>query len=239
MIDYVAKAAHQLKAPVWCHNSETKSEVDGCIARHGVTPTRLFEDCGLFEYGGGGFHCVWMTDEDIAIFKKHGLYAVLNACSNGKLASGIAPLGRFIDAGVNLAIGTDGPASNNALDFFREMYLINILAKLNQNDAAAGDPALILEAATAGGARAMGLYDCDSIAQGKQADLIVIDMHRPNMQPVHNVVKNLVYSGDPGNVRLTMIAGKVLYENGTFFVGEDIETVYRQAQKYTKQIVEE
>jgi 5-methylthioadenosine/S-adenosylhomocysteine deaminase len=239
MIEYVAKAAHQLKAPVWCHNSETKSEVDECIARHGVTPTRLFEDCGLFEHGGGGFHCVWMTDEDIAIFKKHGLYAVLNACSNGKLASGIAPLKRFMAAGVNLAIGTDGPASNNALDFFREMYLINILAKLNQNDAAAGDPALILQAATTGGARAMGLTDCDSIAQGKQADLIVIDMHRPNMQPVHNVVKNLVYSGNPGNVRLTMIAGKVLYENGTFFVGEDIETVYRQAQKYTKQIVEE
>jgi 5-methylthioadenosine/S-adenosylhomocysteine deaminase len=239
MIAYVAKAAHQLKAPVWCHNSETRSEVDECIARHGVTPTRLFEDCGLFEYGGGGFHCVWMTDEDIAIFKKHGLYAVLNACSNGKLASGIAPLKRFMDAGVNLAIGTDGPASNNALDFFREMYLINILAKLNQNDAAAGDPALILEAATAGGARAMGLTDCDCIAPGKQADMIVIDMHRPNMQPVHNVVKNLVYSGNPGNVRLTMIAGKVLYENGTFFVGEDIETVYRQAQKYTKQIVEE
>jgi 5-methylthioadenosine/S-adenosylhomocysteine deaminase len=238
MLRYVAKAAQELKAPVWSHNSETKSEVDECIARHGVTPTRLFEDCGLFEYGGGGFHCVWMTDEDIDIFKRHGLYAVLNACSNGKLASGIAPLKRFTDAGVNLAIGTDGPASNNALDFFREMYLINILAKLNQQDAAAGDPALILEAAVGGGARAMGLTDCDCIAPGKQADMIVIDMHRPNMQPVNNVVKNLVYSGNPGNVRLTMIAGKVLYENGLFFVGEDPEQVYREAQQWTKKIVE-
>ena len=239
MLKFLARAAEELKAPVWSHNSETMSEVDECVRRHGATPTRLFDDLGLFRYGGGGYHCVWMTDEDIDIFRDRGLYAVLNACSNGKLASGIAPLRRFTDAGVKLAVGTDGPASNNALDIFREMYLINILAKLSEGNAAAGDPGLILEAAVGGGARAMGLADCDAVAEGKQADLIVIDMHRPNMRPVHNVVKNLVYSGNPGNVLMTMIAGVVRYERGEFFVDEDPAAVYEQAEEMTRRLMSE
>lgn len=239
MMKHIARAAQELKAPVYSHNSETRSEVDGCIERHGLTPTKLMDELGLFEYGGGGFHCVHMTEEDIAIFKNRGLYAVLNAGSNAKLASGIAPLRRYMDAGVNLAIGTDGPASNNALDFFREMYLINVLAKLEEKDAAAGDPARVLQAAVSGGARAMGLHDCDDIAPGKKADMIVIDMHRPNMQPVHNVVKNLIYSGNPSNVKMTMIGGRVLYENGEFHVGEDIERVYAEAQKETELLLSE
>ena len=234
----LSRAAHELKAPVWSHNSETDSETRECIARHGVTPTKLFDNLGLYDYGGGGYHCVWMTEDDMDIFVKRGLTVVLNACSNSKLASGIFPLKKAVEKGVKLAVGTDGPASNNALDFFREMYLINVLAKLREEDAAAGDPALILDAAVSGGARAMGLDDCDAVAVGKQADVIRIDMHRPNMRPVHNVVKNLVYSGNPGNVRMTMIAGKVLYENGVFHVGEDPEDVYRQAEKYTRAIVD-
>ena len=239
MLEYVAKAAQELKAPVWTHNSETRAEVEGCIERHGVTPTRLGEELGLYEYGGGGYHCVWMTDDDIDIFRRHGMYAVLNACSNGKLASGKPPLRRFLDAGVKIAVGTDGPASNNALDMFREMYLINILAKLDEMNAAAGDPAVVLEAAVSGGARAMGLSDCDCVAEGKQADLIVIDMHRANMRPVHNIVKNLVYSGNPGNVLMTMIAGRVLYEKGEYFVGEDPEKVCLEAERLTAELMAE
>ena len=239
MLKYLSKAAHELKAPVWTHNSETLSEVNECVKRHGATPTRLFDDLGLYDYGGGGYHCVWLSDGDIDIFRERGLYAVLNACSNAKLASGIPPLRRLLDAGVNLAVGTDGPASNNALDMFREMYLINVLAKLDEKDAAAGDPAVILEAAVSGGARAMGLADCDAVAVGKKADLIVVDMHRANMRPVHNVVKNLVYSGNPGNVLLTMIAGKILYEKGAFFVGEDPDAVYRGAERLTAELMAE
>ena len=236
-LEYLSKVCHELKAPVWCHNSETASEVRDCVARHGMTPTKLFDTLGLYDYGGGGYHCIYLNDEDMDIFARQGLYAVLNACSNGKLASGTFHLHEAMEKGVKLAVGTDGPASNNALDMFREMYLINIMAKLRQEDAAAGDPALILDAAVSGGARAMGLDSCDAIAPGKQADLVRIDMQRPNMRPVHNVVKNLVYSGNPGNVRMTMIAGKVLYEDGQFFVGEDAQSVYRDAERYTRQIV--
>ena len=85
--------------------------------------------------------------------------------------------------------------------------------------------------ATVGGAAAMGLKDCDCIAEGKQADLIVIDLHQPNMQPEHNLVKNLVYSGSKQNVLLTMVAGRILYENGQFFAGEDPEQIYEEVKK--------
>lgn len=237
MLQFVSRAAHELKAPVFCHNSETKSEIEGCIERHGLTPTRFLDELGMYDFGGGGFHCVWMSDEDIDIFARRGLYAVLNPCSNAKLASGFAPLTKYLQRGVNLAIGTDGPASNNALDMFREMYLANVMAKLNESEAAAGDPTTILAAAVSGGARAMGLDDCDAISTGKQADIIRIDLSRPNMQPVHNIAKNLVYSGNPSNVKMTMIAGKILYENGEFFIPESIERIYQTAQKYTNEIV--
>ena len=237
LLSKVAEAAHYFKAPVFSHNSETRSETANCVQKRGLTPTAYFESLGLFDYGGGGFHCVHFTPEDMDIFVKHGLYVVLNACSNAKLASGIAPLRAFEQKGVRLAVGTDGPASNNALDFFREMYLINVLAKLREQDAAAGNPALILDAAVRGGALALGLTDCDCLAVGKQADMIVIDMSRPNMRPVNNVVKNLIYSGSNANVRMTMIAGRVLYEDGRFFVGEDPADIYREAERCTAAIL--
>ena len=198
-----------------------------CQARWGKTPTELFDSLGHFDYGGGGFHCVHMTEHDLEIFRDRGLWAVTNPGSNAKLASGIAPLEQMRALGIHMAIGTDGPSSNNALDFFREMYLAAVLQKLRCGDAAALPADDVLRMATVGGAQAMGLTDCDVLAPGKQADLIVIDLQRPNMQPVHNVARNLVYSGSKENVRLTMVAGRVLYENGAFFVGEPVQDIYR------------
>ncbi len=228
--------SHEYKAPVWTHNSETKSEVEGCLERYGLTPTALFDREGLYDYGGGGYHCVWMTEADMDILKKRNAWVVTNPASNAKLASGILPLGRMMEKGLNLAIGTDGPASNNALDMFREMYLACVLQKLQSMDAAACDPAAVLKMAVSGGADAMGLSCCNDIAPGKQADLVVIDMSRPNMQPVHSVVKNLVYSGSKENVRLTMVAGKVLYEKGAFFVGETPEYIYAQCDRIIREM---
>ena len=225
------------KAGFWCHNSETRREVDECIERHGLTPTALFEEYGLFEHGGGGFHCVYLNDEDMDIFRRRNLWAVSCPASNAKLASGIAPITEMQKRRLNLAIGTDGPSSNNSLNMFREMYLMSVLQKLRQQDAAAGDAASILKMATSGGALAMGLTDCDAIAPGKKADMIVIDLHKPNMQPVHDTVKNLVYSGSDSNVVMTMIGGKVLYENGVFHIGDSPEHIYEMARRETDKIV--
>ncbi len=233
-MEYVASLVEKYKTPMFVHSSETKAEVDGCVARHGVTPTVLFDRLGMYNYGGGGFHCVHFCDEDIEIFKRRGLWAVLNPASNLKLASGIAPTARFLREGIGLAIGTDGAASNNALDMFREMYLVTALAKYREADASAVDANEVLRMACVGGARAMGLNDCDGIAVGKKADLIVIDLNRPNMRPINNITKNIVYSGSKENVRLTMVNGAVLYENGEFYIGEDAERIYAEAEKMTK-----
>lgn len=234
----MSELVHGLKSPFWTHNSETKSETDGCFERHGMSPTEYLDSLGLYDFGGGGYHCVWFSERDIEIFAEKGLWAVTCPCSNAKLASGIAPLERFEKRGVRLAVGTDGPASNNALDMFREMYLACVLQKLRLNDAAACPAENILLAACSGGARAMGLDGCDSLAEGKAADLAVISLHRPNMRPIHDVAKNLVYSGTRDDVRMTMVAGRILYENGEFHVGCDAEEIYAEAEKYTKELIE-
>jgi len=236
-LSYAAGLVQKYKTPFFTHNSETRAEVEGCIQRHGMTPTALFESLGMFDYGGGGFHCVWMSDEDVDIFARKGLWAVTNPASNLKLASGIAPVCRLADAGVNLAIGTDGSASNNALDMFREMYLVVALQKYLTGDAAACPADMALKMACQGGARAIGLGDCDDIAPGKKADLIVIDLMRPNMRPLHNIAKNIVYAGSKENVRLTMINGRVLYENGEFFIGGEPGKIYEKAEKLLKEIM--
>lgn len=231
----IAGVAEKYEAPVFMHSSETESEVQGCLERYGKTPTALFDELGLFNHGGGGFHSVWMNDEDLEIYKKRGVWAIVNAGSNAKLASGIAPVCRMQEMGINLAIGTDGPSSNNALDIFREMFMIAGTQKLQEKDAAACNANEILKMATVGGAHCMGLNDCDCIDVGKKADLIVIDLNRPNMQPINNITKNLVYSGSKENVKLTMINGKILYENGEF-IGTDIEKIYAEAQEVTDRI---
>lgn len=229
LLEGLAQLAQRYKAPVYLHNSETKDEVAQCVKRYGKTPTVVMNELGLFAYGGGGYHCVHMTDEDLDIFQEKGLYVVTNPGSNAKLASGIAPVRRMLDRGIPVALGTDGPASNNCLDMFREMFLVTALAKLKEEDATAVGADEVLKMAAVNGACAMGLTDCDALAEGKLADLVVIDLKQPNMQPMNNIAKNIVYSGSKQNVKLTMVNGKILYEDGRFDIGTDPEQVYERA----------
>lgn len=231
LMEGVAKLADKLKSPVWFHNSETKKEVEECKGRYGMTPTQITEALGMYAHGGGGYHCIYFEDKDFEIYKKRGLTAVTNPSSNLKLASGIAPVARFLKEGISVAIGTDGPASNNALDMFREMFLVTGLAKVREGDASIVPAEEVLYMATASGAKAMGLYDCNSLAEGKFADLIMIDLNQPNMQPENDFVKNIVYSGSKSNVALTMVNGRILYENGKFFLGTDPGEVYAKANE--------
>jgi 5-methylthioadenosine/S-adenosylhomocysteine deaminase len=232
----LSKAAHELKTPIFTHISETELEVKDCLKRHGTTPPLYIDSLGLFDYGGGGFHCVHLTKEDLELFHRRGLYAVTCPGSNTKLGSGIAPIQTMIDMGINLAIGTDGPASNNCLDMFKEMMLTFALQKTKLASATAANHVKILEMATVGGAKAMGLTDSDVLAVGKYADLIMIDLRQPNMQPLNHIVKNIVYSGSKANIKMTMIAGKVLYENGQFHLDQPIEKIYEEAQAITDRL---
>ena len=179
---------------------------------------------------------VYTTEHDREILKDKGIYAVTNPSSNLKLASGIAPLKDYVDNGINVAIGTDGPASNNNLNFFKEMYLACTLSKIKYNSAAAVSPENIITMATVNGARLLGLDDCDSISEGKQADIIMIDLLKPNMQPVNNIINNIVYSGSIDNVLMTMIAGRILYVDGKFRTGIDPLDIYERANYIIRRI---
>lgn len=233
----IAELSHQYKAPVFTHLAETAGEVQGCKERHnGMTPAAYLDSLGIFDYGGGGFHCVHMSEADMEVFQKRGLYAVTNPASNLKLASGIAPVGSFLDRGIPVAIGTDGPASNNCLDMFREMFLVTGLAKVKENNAAAVDAMEVLKMACVSGARCMGLTDAVSIAPGNLADMIMIDLWQPNMQPLNNIAKNIVYSGSKHNVMMTMIHGKILYEKGDFYAGAGVSSIYAKADEIIRRL---
>ena len=236
LLEKLSELAHKYEAPMYTHNSETVREVEECKERYGMTPTVFLDSLGMFDYGGGGYHCCHMTDEDIEIFKKRGMSAVTNPGSNTKLASGIAPIKQFLDAGINVAIGTDGPSSNNCLDMFREMFLVTGLAKLREKDASVVSGMDVLKMATVNGAKAMGLNDCDVLAQDKEADIILIDLKQPNMQPINDIPSNIVYSGSKQNVKMTMIHGRILYEDGKFDIGMTPAEIYECAASIQKRL---
>ena len=232
----IAKLSHELKRPTYAHGNETATEVANCIKEHGCTPIEYMNKLGLFDYGGGVFHCVHMSDNDIKILKEKNVNVISCPGSNSKLSSGIAPITKMQKAGLNIALGTDGPSSNNALDMFREMYLCSVLQKLQENDPTAAKAEDVLKMATVNGAIAMGLNDATTLEVGKLADIIMIDLTRPCMQPITNIVNNLVYSGSKDVIKMTMINGKILYMDGVFYLNQDVNEIYRKGQEMVDRI---
>ena len=239
LLQKIADLAHKYKAPVFTHISETADEVAGCRERYKMSPVEFLDSLGMFEYGGGGYHLVHTDEKDMDILKKRGMYVVTNPGSNTKLASGIAPINDYLKRGIPVAIGTDGPASNNCLNMFREMFLVTGLGKLRENDAACIDAYEVLKMATVNGAHAMGLDNADCLEAGKLADIIMIDLNQPNMQPINNIAKNLVYSGSNSNVVMTMIGGIIRYEKGEYNIGIEPSELYKKAEEIKNRIEKE
>jgi 5-methylthioadenosine/S-adenosylhomocysteine deaminase len=235
LLEDVAKIHQKYKSPFYAHMSETKTEVDECIGRYGMSPVELFDSLGLFDYGGAIYHGVWVSEKDREILKKRGIVVVSNPASNAKLASGIAPISDYLKDGIPVALGTDGPSSNNALDMFREMYLVTVLGKLKEMDPTAVPAMEVLKMATVNGSKSLFHKDTDVLAEGKLADIIRIDLSKPNMQPILNVPKNIVFSGSKQNVKMTMIDGRILYEDEQFLNAEVME-IYANAAKIMERL---
>ena len=228
--EWMARYAADHKLGMHVHLSETKTEHVACLARHGKTPAAVFADAGLFDVRTIAAHCVWTTPEDWAILARHGVSAVTNPMSNLKLGSGIAPVKGLIDAGVNVALGTDGVSSNNATDLFADMKLAAILTCGATLDPMAVTAWQALEIATVHGAKALG-RNTGRVAPGCDADLILVDFRQPNLIPCHDVAENLVYAAHGSNVSLTMARGRILYQNGAFFT-LDLDKVKQEVAQY-------
>lgn len=219
------------------HVSETRTEHEGCIQRHGLTPAAYLEKMGIFDVPAIAAHCVYSDEDDLDIFKAKGVTVAANPVSNMKLASGICNVQRILEKGINLAVGTDSVASNNSLDFIEEMKMMAIGCKVQTKDPTAVTPQDAIRAATAGGARAQGRLDSGAVKEGNKADLIVLDISPAHMNPVHDLVNNIVYSASGSDVIMTMVDGKVLYEDGDYPT-IDIEKTIGQVGKATQKILE-
>ncbi len=215
-VRYVAECAKKLSARVQIHLSETEKEHRECLGRHGVTPARFFLDNGLFDVPVVAAHCVYLDDADREILASHGATAVHNPISNLKLGSGVMPLGKTLAAGVSVALGTDGAASNNRLDLLREMQTAVLLEKGMTQRPEGLTAAEGLRLAAQNGAKAQGREDSGRLQVGCCADLVLFDLTGLHNLPVTSPATALAYSARSSDVCLTMVDGRILYENGEF-----------------------
>jgi 5-methylthioadenosine/S-adenosylhomocysteine deaminase len=207
--EQIRMLADQLDIPVHCHTHETAQEIDDSIKQYGMRPIARLERLGLWNDRMIAVHMTQLTDHEIAQCAERGVSVVHCPQSNMKLASGFAPIEKLRIAGVNLALGTDGCASNNDLDMFDELRTAALLAKVVANDATALNASSTLHMATLGSAKAMGMDNLiGSIEIGKQADLICVQMNALETQPMYHVISQLVYASGRHQVSDVWIAGE-------------------------------
>lgn len=227
---YLSDFAFQNGARIHLHLSETAAEHKECLERHGMTPTEFFEKNGVFRVPVIAAHGVHVTDSDIEILKRYGATVVHNPVSNLKLGSGVMRLTKMLEAGVNVALGTDGAASNNTLDVQKEAYFAALLQKGITGDTEKLKSFEFVRMLTKNGAQAQGRADCGKLAVGGRADLVLLDFDKISIMPVYDACDSFLYSVNSGCVEMTMVDGNILYENGEYKT-LDIERVKYQFQK--------
>ena len=216
---YELAKKHDLKLHM--HVSETKKEVDDISKEKGVTPFKYLDNIGVLDSNMIAAHGVWTTDEEMKILKEKEVSIAHNPSSNTKLASGIAPITKYLKNDINVSIGTDGVSSNNNLDMFSEMKLTALLQKVNSLDPQVLPAKETFDMATKNGAKALGI-NAGSIEEGKLADIVLVDTLVPHMTPVRNALSNIVYSSLGTDVDTVICNGKILLEN------KELQTINEQ-----------
>lgn len=209
LLKEVRRLANEHGKLITIHVSETMAEIGQIAERYGKSPVVLLDDIGFFGRDVIIAHGVWLDSRDIQILARHGVTVAHNPASNMKLASGVMPLQRLLNAGVNVGLGTDGSASNNNLDMLEEMKLAALLHKVHNLDPTVADARTVFKMATQNGARALGLK-AGIIKEGYLADIAIIDFNKPHLRPINNVISHLVYSANGNDVETTIVDGKVL-----------------------------
>lgn len=219
VLEEVSRLSGARDLPIHTHISETKGEVEESYDRFGVSPVERLDELGLLKNPMLAAHCVHVDEKDMDLLKQNDVVVAHNPTSNMKISSGAAPIDQLKQRGVKVTLGTDGPGTNNDLDFFEEMRQASFLAKLESNDPTALPAKETLKTATAAGVEQLGFSELGKIEEGAGADLIGLKRDPPYWSPEYNTVSNLVYSGKSREVDFVMADGKLVMENG------DIQTV--------------
>lgn len=217
------------------HLSETVKEHNECKEKYGKTPTQWFNDLGAFDSRAFAAHCVTLEDSDMEILLSKGVNVVHNPSSNMKLGSGFARVQKMLDMGINVALGTDGAASNNNLDMVEEMHLASIIHNGYSQDATIMNADTVIKMATLNGAKLQGREDCGELKVGNKADIIAISLDKPHLRPVIDEKALITYSAQSSDVCMTMVDGKILYENGEYTT-LDKEKIYFDVEKAIKKL---
>ncbi len=210
------RLAEEINAPIHVHVSETRTDREGSLKRRGLTPPWYLDKLGLLDCKVIAAHCVWLDDAEIELFAQKGVVIAHNPVSNLKLASGIAPISKMLDAGCIITLGTDGVASNNNLNLWEEVKLMPMLQKGMLLDPTVVSPAQTFAAATVNGTKALGFENVGLIKDGYAADIILVDMDNEHTAPENDAEANLIYSAQGTDVTMTMVDGKVLYRDGEY-----------------------
>lgn len=233
---YAKKMVQQYKLGLNIHVAETLDEIDIVREKTGMTPVVYLDSLGMLDLSTIAVHCVHMTDEDVSIFAERGVSVSHNPQSNMKLASGIAPVARMIENGVNVTIGTDGASSNNDLDMLEEMRSASFLQKVATGDPCALPAWEVLKMATVNAAKAIGKEgSIGQLKEGMLADMIMIDMDKPHLNPQTDIIANLVYCAKSSDVDTVIVDGAVLVEHGVL-KGWDMATLYKRVNRRVEEI---
>jgi len=208
-----AQMAKDTETLIHIHLHETQTEVNNCIKKYGMTPLQLCEKTGILENKVTAAHTVHVNDEDMQLMKKRKVIPVHNPSSNMLLGSGFADIPKMLQIGLKPALGTDGAASNNTIDMFKEMHITALIHKGYKKDSNAINAKQVLTMATANGAKALGFDNCGMIKVGMKADIAIVNTDSLNMSPYHDSVSALVYSARATDVDTVLVNGEILMKD--------------------------
>jgi 5-methylthioadenosine/S-adenosylhomocysteine deaminase len=228
--------ARDAGVPVHYHANETEAEVTPIVEEHGARPLEYADDRGLLAAGDFIAHGVHLDGAEIELLADREVGVAHCPASNMKLASGIAPVQRLLDAGVTVGLGTDGAASNNDLDVLDELRDAAMVGKLAADDASAVPAGAAVRAATGGGADLLG-FEAGRIEEGAPADLAVVDFEAPHLTPAHDLVSHLAYAARGSDVRHTVVGGDVLMRDRAV-VPFDAGAVRREAERHARAAID-
>lgn len=234
----IARRAQELGVGLHIHVAESQEQVENSLRQHGRTPVAHLERLGVFDVPCIAAHCIAVTEDDRRILAARGVHVVQCPKTHLKLAMGTTPVPDLLTRGVNVALGSDGPGSNNSMDMFEVARLAALIQKHELGDATALPGDTVLRLATRNGAQAMGFEGSGLLAPGHPADLILVDCNRPHLRPRHNLVANLVYAACGADVSHVIVDGRLLLRNGELLTLDE-ERILAEAERRAFRMVGE